>query len=94
MSRIETCIYRCADAIANGFILTAYNALGHEDTTCGPYHEAVEPEHIWQRKHFAITAKGDICSYSSAPEAASSFVGRVGTGRALEAIKRSGHRAA
>jgi len=83
MTRHEITVARVAAVIARAVVLTAHNALDHEDTTVGPYHEAVD-----RGVRFAcIGARGRAPERREvrADAAAEAFVARVGAGRANEA---------
>lgn len=84
-SRHETTVARVAAVISAGVVLTAHNALQHEDTTVGPYHEAVD-----RGVRFAcigVRGRAPERRESRAVDAAEAFVARVGTGRANDAAK-------
>lgn len=67
--------------LSTGAILTAHNALDHEDTTVGPYTEAVDRG----ARYAVIGWRGKRYSeVRTAREAAEIFVDRVGTTRARE----------
>lgn len=40
--RYDEAVARVRERIEQGQVLTAYNALAHEDTTVGPYQTAVD----------------------------------------------------
>ncbi len=91
LTRHEITVARVSAVISRAIVLTAHNALDHEDTTVGPYHEAVDCG-----VRFAC-----IGSRGRAPErrearadaAAEAFVARVGAGRANEAARAAAKRA-
>lgn len=81
-SHNETAAARVAAAMERGFVLVAHNALAREDTTAGPYHEAVD-----RGIRFAVIGwrSGREFRCADASSAAAEFVGRVGSTRAREA---------
>lgn len=84
-SRHEITVARVAAVITAGVVLTAHNALQHEDTTVGPYHEAVD-----RGIRFAcigVRGRAPERREARAVDAAEAFVERVGTGRANDAAK-------
>lgn len=85
LNRHETTVARVAAVIADGCVLTAHNAVDHEDTTVGPYHEAVDRG----VRYACIGVRGrrPELREARAVDAAEGFVGRVGTGRANDAAR-------
>lgn len=86
-ARYNTIVSRVVERLNAGRILMAHNALAHEDTTVGPYTEAVD-----RGFHFAVIGWRGRCPSGearTAREAAELFVDRVGTGRAREAVLKS-----
>jgi len=86
-ARYETVVARVIERINAGRVLKAYNALAHEDTTVGPYSEAVD-----RGNRFAVIGwrnRWPANEVRTAREAAELFVDRVGTGRAREAVLAS-----
>lgn len=86
LSHNDKAAARVTEAIKAGRILTAYAPLTHEDTTVGPYKEAVDAG-----KRFAVIGvkTGHITRWATAEEAAWAFVvDRVGSTRAREAAMR------
>lgn len=92
LSRHETTVARVAQAITAGIVLTAHNAVAHEDATVGPYHEAVDRG----IKFACLSTKGRAPERMArtAEDAADGFVCRVGSTRANDAVmaaaKKSG----
>jgi hypothetical protein len=87
LNRHEITVARVAQIISLGHVLVASNALDHEDTTVGPFHEAVD-----RGIRFAcIGVKGRRPEQHTqrADDAADHFVSRVGTTRANDAAKTS-----
>ena len=86
LNRNEVAIARVAQVISAGHVLVAHNALAHEDTTIGTYHEAVD-----SGVRFAVLGlKANTTSafVVSAEDAAEIFVmQRVGSSRANDAAK-------
>jgi hypothetical protein len=91
MNRNEIAIARVAQVIAAGHVLVAHNALAGEDTTVGPYSEAVD-----RGIRFAcIGVKGRTPDRHTATAdfAAGCFVmERVGSSRANDAAKAAAKR--
>ena len=78
-------VARVVAVIERRVVLTAHNALDHEDTTVGPYGEAVD-----RGIRFACIGVRGRCPEQrtrTAREAAEVFVDRVGTGRANTAAR-------
>lgn len=85
LTRHETTVARVAQVIKANIVLTAHNAVAHEKTTVGPYHEAVD-----RGIRFAcLSTKGRAPERMarSAEDAADGFVARVGGSRANDAAK-------
>jgi hypothetical protein len=91
MNRNEIAIARVAQVIAAGHVLVAHNALAHEDTTVGTYHEAVD-----SGIRFAVLgmkANRSSAFTAKAEDAAEIFVmERVGSSRANDAAKAAAKR--
>lgn len=90
-TRHETTVARVAQCIEAKIVLVAHNALDHEDTTVGPYSEAVD-----RGIRFAcLSVKGKAPDRfaATAQNAADGFVSRVGTTRANEAAKAAAKKA-
>lgn len=90
-TRHETTVARVAQCIEAKIVLVAHNALDHEDTTVGPYHEAVD-----RGIRFAcLSVKGKAPDRLAtlAQNAADGFVSRVGSTRANEAAKAAAKKA-
>ena len=82
-SHNEKAIARVVARLNEGRTLKAYNALDHEDTTIGPYTEAVN-----RGFHFAVIGwkTGRTSLFKTAEDAAYLFVvTKVGSTRAREA---------
>ena len=77
---------RVVAAITKGLILTAYAPLTAEETTVGPYNEAIDRGIRFATIGWATKRVG-ACERrtQTAQEAADIFVGRVGSTRAREA---------
>jgi len=90
LSRHETTVARVAAVISRSLVLTAHNAILHEDTTVGPYHEAVDRG----VRYACIGTRGRAPERreSRADAAAEAFVDRVGTSRANDAAKTAAKR--
>jgi hypothetical protein len=91
LNRNDIAIARVAQVIAAGHVLVAHNALAHEDTTVGPYHEAVDSG----IRFACIGVKGKTSEERTrkAEDAAWSFVmERVGSSRANDAAKAAAKR--
>ncbi len=85
LNRYQTTVARVVAVIERRVVLTAHNALDHEDTTVGPYGEAVD-----RGIRFACIGVRGRCPEQrtrTAREAAEVFVDRVGTGRANTAAR-------
>lgn len=83
--RFERTLNAVTKALKAGTVLKAYNALDREDTTTGPYREAVDSGMRfavvgWQQRHVQFECR-------TAKEAAEIFINRVGTSRALAAVR-------
>lgn len=90
LSRHETTVARVSAVIARSIVLTAHNAILHEDTTVGPYHEAVD-----RGVRFAcigVRGRAPERRESQADAAAEAFISRVGSGRANDAAKMAAKR--
>jgi hypothetical protein len=91
MNRNDIAIARVAQVIAAGHVLVAHNSLRGEDTTIGPYHEAVD-----RGIRFAcigVRGRAEMESTRRAEDAAWWFVmERVGSSRANDAAKAAAKR--
>ena len=91
LNRHETTVARVAQLIAAGVVLTAHNAVAREESTVGPYHEAVDRGIKFAR----LSTKGRAPERMarSAEDAADGFVSRVGSTRANDSAKAAAKKA-
>ena len=85
LNRYQTTVARVVAVIERRIVLIAHNALDHEDTTVGPYGEAVD-----RGIRFAcigVRGRSPEQRTRTAREAAEIFVDRVGTSRANTAAR-------
>lgn len=90
LSRNETAVARVAQLISAGLVLVAHNALDHEDTSVGPYREAVDRGFrfaVIGDKGRAEAKLGVGREFTTAENAAWGFINRVGSTRANDAAK-------
>jgi hypothetical protein len=95
LTRNETAVARVAQLIQAGVVLVAHNALDHEDTSVGPYHEAVDRGYrfaVIGDKGRAEQRCGVSREHTTAENAAWGFVNRVGSTRANDAAKAAAKR--
>lgn len=78
-TRYAKAVGRVAACLERGGIVKAYNALDHEETSVGPYHEAVGGS------KYAVIGRVRFLSTQSLVGAAMYFVDLVGTTRARAA---------
>ncbi len=84
----EKAAARVEAAIKQDVTLHAWNALDREDTSVGPYHEAVD-----RGMQYAVFGKSRRDVFNTADGAAWCFVRRVGSTRAREAALKAAPRA-
>lgn len=85
LSHNDKAALRVALCIERGHVLHSHNALVHEDTTVGPYREAVDR---WNRYAvIGVRGKSPEALFKTPIEAAYVFVERVGSTRANDVAR-------
>ena len=90
LTRDEVAAARVAQLIEARVVLVAHNHLAAEDTTVGPYQEAVDRGYrfaVIGDKGRAEQRLGVGREFRTSTDAAAAFVGRVGSTRANDAAK-------
>lgn len=90
MTNNEKAAQRVASAIAKGRVVKAYNVLHRQETSVGPYHEAVDRGYSFAVFGYGGPHGGFEETFRTATQAAREFVRRVGSTRAREAAIKVG----